>query len=155
MAEPGPLKTCAPRFSQYGARGSLRMRPPSALGALEHDDVAVAQIPGRRETGDAAADHDRVAHGLELAAGGVGGQVAESSAGALGRLRAYVAGMESSPREDLLQRRLTRARLALGALGMLVAVCAIARRRDDLVLDLVPARPVRHRRSRAGRTCCA
>ena len=30
------------------------------------------------------------------------------------------------PREELLQRRLTRARLALGALGMLVAVCAIA-----------------------------
>lgn len=34
--------------------------------------------------------------------------------------------MEGSPREEILQRRLTRARLALGALGMLVAVCAIA-----------------------------
>ena len=92
VAEPGPLKTWAPRFSQYGARGSLRMRPPSALGALEHDDVAVAQIPGRREAGDAAADHDGVAHGLELAAGGVGGQVAESSAGVLATLAHSVAG---------------------------------------------------------------
>ena len=34
--------------------------------------------------------------------------------------------MEGSAREDLLQRRLTRAKVALGALGMLVAVCAIA-----------------------------
>jgi predicted phosphodiesterase len=33
---------------------------------------------------------------------------------------------DPSPREELLQRRLTRARLALGALGMVVAVCAIA-----------------------------
>jgi hypothetical protein len=33
---------------------------------------------------------------------------------------------DPSPREELLQRRLTRARVALGALGMLVAVCAIA-----------------------------
>ncbi len=33
---------------------------------------------------------------------------------------------DPSPREQLLQRRLTRARLALGALGLLVAVCAIA-----------------------------
>ena len=31
-----------------------------------------------------------------------------------------------SPREEFLQRRLTRARVALGALGMFVAVCAIA-----------------------------
>ena len=33
---------------------------------------------------------------------------------------------DPSPREELLQRRLTRARVALGALGMVVAVCAIA-----------------------------
>jgi hypothetical protein len=33
---------------------------------------------------------------------------------------------DPTPREQLLQRRLTRARLALGALGLLVAVCAIA-----------------------------
>ena len=52
-----------------------------ALRALEHDDIAVAQIPGRRQARDAAADDDGVADGLELAAGGVGGQVAESSAG--------------------------------------------------------------------------
>jgi predicted phosphodiesterase len=32
---------------------------------------------------------------------------------------------ESSSREDFLERRLTRARFALGALGMLVAVCVI------------------------------
>ncbi|HEY3612286.1 MAG TPA: metallophosphoesterase [Gaiellales bacterium] len=32
---------------------------------------------------------------------------------------------DDTPREQLLQRRLTRARLALGALGLLVAVCAI------------------------------
>jgi 3',5'-cyclic AMP phosphodiesterase CpdA len=32
----------------------------------------------------------------------------------------------NNEREEILQRRLTRARLALGALGMLVAVCAIA-----------------------------
>jgi predicted phosphodiesterase len=33
---------------------------------------------------------------------------------------------DPTPREQLLQRRLTRARLALGALGLLVAVCALA-----------------------------
>jgi predicted phosphodiesterase len=33
---------------------------------------------------------------------------------------------EPSPHEELLQRRITRARVALGALGMIVAVCAIA-----------------------------
>ena len=33
--------------------------------------------------------------------------------------------MESAPPEEILQRKLTRARLALGALGMLVAICAI------------------------------
>jgi hypothetical protein len=33
---------------------------------------------------------------------------------------------DPSSREELLRRRLTRARLALGALGLLVAVCAIA-----------------------------
>jgi Calcineurin-like phosphoesterase len=33
--------------------------------------------------------------------------------------------VDPSPREQLLQRRLTRARFALGALGMLVAVCLI------------------------------
>ncbi|MDX6598154.1 MAG: tartrate-resistant acid phosphatase type 5 [Gaiellales bacterium] len=32
---------------------------------------------------------------------------------------------DPTPREELLQRRLTRARVALGALGMLVAVCVI------------------------------
>src|ERR1700710_1235190 len=32
---------------------------------------------------------------------------------------------DEPPREQLLQRRLTRARLALGALGLLVAVCLI------------------------------
>ncbi len=32
---------------------------------------------------------------------------------------------DPTPQEELLQRRLTRARVALGALGMLVAVCAI------------------------------
>jgi hypothetical protein len=46
-----------------------------ALAALEHDDVAVAQIPGGCEAGDAAADDDRVANRLALAAAeGVVGQ---------------------------------------------------------------------------------
>jgi hypothetical protein len=51
-----------------------------ALRALEHDDVAVAEVPGSREAGDAAADDDRIADRLVLAAEGVGGQAAESSA---------------------------------------------------------------------------
>ena len=61
-----------------------------------------------------------------LAAEGVGGQVAESSVkrSRLSTLRIWRAGRSQS-REELLQRRLTRARVALGALGMLVAVCAI------------------------------
>ena len=52
-----------------------------APGGLEDDDVAIAQIPRGREARDAAADDDRVAYGLVLAAGGVAGQAAESSAG--------------------------------------------------------------------------
>src|SRR3954447_26995154 len=36
-----------------------------------------------------------------------------------------MASPEPTPREALLQRRLTRARLALGTLGLLVAVCVI------------------------------
>ena len=62
-----------------------------ALGALEHDDVAVAQVPGRREARDAASDHDGVAHGLVLAAEGVGGQADESSVRAFSRLVVNVA----------------------------------------------------------------
>ena len=31
-----------------------------AVGRLEHHDVAVAQVPGRREARDAPADHDHV-----------------------------------------------------------------------------------------------
>jgi hypothetical protein len=60
-----------------------------------------------------------------LAAGGIGGQGAESS----GARVVYVAGVadasEPSPRERLLERRLTRARVALAALGVLVALCVI------------------------------
>ena len=97
------------------------MRPPTLPGALEHDDVAVAQVPGSGESGDAAPDHDGVAYGLALAAGGVAGQVAESTRRPDSCV--YLAGMAS---EEILQRRLTRARLALAALGVIVAVCVIA-----------------------------
>jgi hypothetical protein len=53
--------------------------PAEPARALEHHHVAVAQVPGRCEAGDAAPDHDDVAHGLALAAGGVTGQAAEST----------------------------------------------------------------------------
>ena len=46
--------------------------PAEPAGALEHDDVAVAQVPGGREPGDAATDHDRVAHGLAAGCGVLG-----------------------------------------------------------------------------------
>ena len=123
-----------------------------AVRALEHDDIAVAQIPGRGEAGDAASDHDHVAHGL--AAGGVVGQAAES----IDSVRCLPCGNGDSPdptpQEDLLQRRLTRARLALGALGMLVAVCAIGVG-FTIWYWISYLRGPGTRRSRAARTSCA
>ena len=97
------------------------MRPPTLPGALEHHDVAIAQVPRSGKSGDAAPDHDGVAYWLTLAAGGIAGQVAESTRRPDSCV--YLAGMAS---EEILQRRLTRARLALAALGLIVAVCVIA-----------------------------
>ncbi len=62
VAEPGPLKTCAPRFSQYGAPRLRVHAPAEAVRGLEHEDVAVAEIPRRREATDPGADDDCISN---------------------------------------------------------------------------------------------
>jgi hypothetical protein len=78
---PGTAEDVRPEIQPVGVARLAANAAAEAPGGLEDDDVAIAQIPRGRQARDAAADDDRVAYGLVLAAGGVTGQAVESSAG--------------------------------------------------------------------------